>query len=166
MADDVNKTTPAVDYAHPPEHPEQHEHSDVNIRALWIVLGITAVSAVAIHFLLWGTFKWFDNSLRAADPPPSGVIATPRTPPPGTPRLQGIPGYSSEMPRQDLADMRKEFHAQLYSYGRNADGSLHIPIERAMQLIVEKKPPQARRAATQPMATQPTTQEGGDSVSD
>lgn len=162
MAKDLNNPTAptkptTVDYAHPPEHPEHHEHSDVNIRALWMFVGIFVVSTVVILLVLWATFGYFDRAFTAEDPAPSGVKSTDRTPPADIPRLQGIPGYNTRTPRQDREAMDAENKRRISSYGRNADGTIHVPVARAMQIVVEQNLLGANRPATT-TTTAPTTQ--------
>ena len=110
-----------------------HEESDVNIRAIFGFGGALIVIAVIIHIAIWGLFRLLESranqSVQAAYPLATGQDD--RLPP--EPRLQTAP-------REDLGALRMREDTLLGSYGwvdRNA-GVVRIPIERAMQLTLER----------------------------
>jgi len=109
-----------------------HETSDVNIRAVFgFGLGLTIV-AVVIGGAVWLLFQYF--SAREAQPSFTEyplAVEQPRLPP--EPRLQ-------TNPRQDLLDLRAREDQVLnsYSWVDKNTGVVRIPIDRAMQLIVER----------------------------
>jgi len=109
-----------------------HETSDVNIRAIFgFAIGLT-VASVVIAFAVWLLFQYFsarESQATFMEYP----LATQESRLPPEPRLQ-------TNPRQDLSDMRAREEQALQSYGwvdKNA-GVVRIPIERAMQLVVER----------------------------
>jgi hypothetical protein len=123
-----------------PEHLEhvanpevQHEHSDVNIRAiLTFGVALTIVAAV-VHLLIYVLFGYFSNreGVQKRATYPLAVAQQDRVPP--EPRLQ-------TNPRQDLADLRAKEDEALTSYGwvdRNA-GVVRIPIDQAMTLTLQR----------------------------
>lgn len=124
-----------------------HEKSDVSISGI-VKFGIgLAVAALLIHVAMWGLFKVLDARREKRDRPiPSLVAAALRRTPP-EPRLE----------RDALAPRRQMVageNAALTSYGwvdRNA-GIVRIPIERAIDLLVERGlPPSKPMPATTPV---------------
>ena len=117
----------------PPEHPVHRETSDVDIRGVVrFVIGLI-VAGVVIHVLVWFMYSYFrrESARPVASEYPLAATAMRRLPP--EPRLQTDP-------RDDLANLRRSEEQLLTSYGwvdRNA-GIVHIPIDRAMKLIVER----------------------------
>ena len=108
-----------------------HEPSDVAARPVLI-----AALALAVILLVGGMqlvlLRWFDRRLAAREAPPA-PLAEVRTPP--EPRLL-------QDPRAALLELRAEEDAILHSYGwvnRDA-GIVHIPIERAIDVLAKKAP--------------------------
>jgi hypothetical protein len=118
---------------HAPTGPTvDHETSDVNIRAVFgFAIGLI-VAGVVIAFAVWLLFQYFsarEAQTRFTEYP----LATQESRLPPEPRLQTDP-------RQDMSDLRAREDQLLQSYGwvdKNA-GVVRIPIERAMQLVVER----------------------------
>jgi hypothetical protein len=110
-----------------------HERRDIYpARVVQWGIGIFALlifSAVAMWFLLGG----YDRRL-AEESPPASPLATygPQEPP--EPRLQVDAAA-------DIARLRATEQAQLDGYGwvDRQGGTVHIPIERAMQLLAERR---------------------------
>jgi hypothetical protein len=111
-----------------------YEHTDAHVGpmmqfALWLV-----ISAVVVHVGLAGMY-WLliRESTERVDTQryPLAVNGPPRLP--AEPRLQ-------QFPRNELYDFRMKEDAALHSYGwvdKNA-GTVHIPIEDAMRLTLER----------------------------
>ena len=112
-----------------PEHPG-HETRDVNLRLIVIsLLGLTLliiVSLLAVQGLLV-----FLNTQQAGNAAPLPPLAQEQMPP--EPRLQASPV-------EDLSILRAEEDAVLNNYGwvNKEAGVVHIPIERAMELTIER----------------------------
>jgi hypothetical protein len=105
-----------------------HEHSDVNVRAiLWFIVGLIVIAAV-LHVGVWLLFEAFESRTAAADPAPA-PLAQPAGQLPPSPRLQ-------TRPVNDLKTLRAEEEALLHG-----EGPGRMPIERAMQVIVERGVP-------------------------
>jgi hypothetical protein len=114
-------------------HPENHEKTDVNIRAILGFGGGLIVVAAVVHLLIFVLFGFFNSreGIQAPAEYPLAAAQGHREPP--EPRLQTDP-------RQDLANLRAKEDEQLGSYGwvdRNAD-VVRIPIEAAMKLTLER----------------------------
>ena len=109
------------------------EHRDIDVgRILAIGGGVVALvvfTLVAMHWLL----GHFEREQTAARPVAHALVATeaPRQPP--APRLQ-------EHPIADLDALRARENAQLGGYGwvDEKAGRVHIPIERAMELVAKE----------------------------
>jgi hypothetical protein len=110
-----------------------HEHSDVNIRAIFGFGAALMIVAAVVHLLIYVLFGYFngrENVQKRATYPLAAEQGV-RVPP--EPRLQ-------TNPRQDLADLRAKEDEALTSYGwvdRNA-GVVRIPIDQAIKLTLER----------------------------
>lgn len=117
-----------------------YEKRDVSPRAiLYVGLGII-ISAIIIHFAVWWLFGLFNESEAHKGKPPATLVNTKRQPPPA-PRLQ------TNAPA-DLQEMRAHEKALLESYGwvDQGRGIVHIPVERAIDLLVERGLPKVQQA--------------------
>ena len=109
-----------------------HEPSDVAARPVLIA----ALALAAVLLLVAGMqlvlLRWFDRRLTEQEAPPAPLAET-RTPP--EPRL--LPD-----PRTALLELRAEEDAILHSYGwvNREAGIVHIPIERAIDVLARKAP--------------------------
>jgi hypothetical protein len=114
---------------HAPRH--EHERKDVNIRPIVTFIVVLFIVAVVIHIGLWLLYGYFTTDQAKAEPPAPPLAETRRVPPP--PRLQVAP-------EQDLDQYRTGEETKLNSYGwvDKGAGVVHIPIDRAMDLLVEK----------------------------
>ena len=110
-----------------------HEHSDVNIRAILGFAGGLLVVAAVVHLLIYGLFGYFSRREGVAVPAEYPLAAAQGHREPPEPRLQ-------TNPRQDLADLRAKEDEILESVDvvdQNA-GVYRIPIEDAMRLTLER----------------------------
>jgi len=109
-----------------------HEQHDASVRAILGVaaglIGIAALIQVVLYFHMEGLWRLRQRTL----PAPSPVArALPSEPP--APRLETAPAL-------DLRALRAAEEAQLHGYGwidRRA-GVVHIPIERALDLVASE----------------------------
>jgi hypothetical protein len=120
-------------HAHDAEPVEvRHETSDVNIRAIFgFGIGL-AVATVIIGIGVWLLFQFFTaREARTVFTEYPLAVQGSRQPP--EPRLQTTP-------RQDMNDLRAREDQLLNSYGwvDKEKGVVRIPIDRAMQLVVER----------------------------
>jgi hypothetical protein len=108
----------------------RHETRDANIRALLIFAAALVATVLVVAFAMVRTFKYFETT--QSEGSSTSPFAKGRPLPP-QPQLQ-------VEPRVDLLELRVREEAKLHSYGwvdRSA-GVVHIPIERAMDLALEK----------------------------
>lgn len=109
-----------------------HETTDVNIRAIFGFAAGLTVTTIVVGFAVWVLFQYF-NARESRTVFTEYPLAAQESRVPPEPRLQ-------TNPREDLGNLRLREDQALSSYGwvdRNA-GVVRIPIERAMQLVVER----------------------------
>jgi hypothetical protein len=88
--------------------------------------------AVVVHLAVWGMFRYFEGREAEASPRDYPLAAGRETVPP-EPRLQATP-------RIDLSELVRTDDERLNAYGwvdRDA-GIVHIPIQEAMRLTLER----------------------------
>lgn len=125
-----------------------HEYSDVNVRAiLWWAVGLV-IFAIVVHIAIYGHYAFMRKMERDPELLPISMVKDqgPKLPP--APRLQPFPepdasGAASPLrdrPPRDMAEMRRDQEKLLSSYGwvNEATGTAHIPIDRAIELQLQK----------------------------
>lgn len=119
----------------------RYEKRDVRPRTIAaLVLGLAALT-VGTALLMWGSFVFFQKRAERAAEPPSPLREGPVLPPP--PRLQVAPEV-------DLQAVRRREEERLQSYGwiNREAGVVRIPIERAMELLLQRGVPVRPQAQT------------------
>lgn len=118
-----------------------YEKRDVNPRAILYVGISIIISAVILHFALLWLFDLFNAREAHKGKPPATLVNTKRQQPPA-PRLQ------TDAPA-DLQEMRVHEKALLESYGwvDRGQGIVHIPVERAIDLLIERGLPKTQQTA-------------------
>ncbi len=108
-----------------------HETRDANVRIIaWTAVGLV-IGAVVVHLSMAGLYQFYEAQHPSPDPPSRIAFDTKMIAP--QPQLQ-------TNPQADLAQFEKSANERLHSYGwvdREA-GVIHIPIERAMELVAER----------------------------
>ncbi|HJQ39844.1 MAG TPA: hypothetical protein VKB93_22100 [Thermoanaerobaculia bacterium] len=122
-----------------------HEESDVPIKPLFWAIGIFIVFAIVTHLALGAMFRGFVNSEKKKMDPPWTQVALPKDAyvPRNQPLLQPFPLQQNpikDTPVTDLAEMREIEDRRLHGYGwvDRQKGAVHIPIELAKQLVVQR----------------------------
>lgn len=118
--------------AHPAGSPRRHETTDADIRGIVrFAIGLFTAIVVAMAVCAW-VFNYF-AAHQALGPPASPFENTRELPPEGMPRLQVKPPL-------ELRQYEKEQGQELHSYGwvDRKNGVAHIPIERAMDLLLQR----------------------------
>jgi hypothetical protein len=115
-----------------PQPHHDHERKDVDVLSLFMIVFILFVACIVIFFVVVGMMHYFKLHEPSKTAGQANIPATRATefPPP---RLEVKPGAS-------LVELRAAEAVDLNSYGwvdRNA-GTVRIPIDRAMQLILER----------------------------
>jgi hypothetical protein len=159
-------STPTDGPAHGPElhleNPEvRFERKDANIRLILIVAGILVAVAAAVHLALWGMMDYYhvreakthrDGNPLAEEDSKRKIDQRLKDIP--SPALEGLQPVESEhpytrsnpkpevySPRIEATHLRPANYPQLMTFGPAeppGDGYVRIPIDRAMQLILEK----------------------------
>jgi hypothetical protein len=117
-----------------PRNPHvRHEPGDVNAKAV-TEFGVSMAALVVIFcFGLWGVFEYLKNRQAEISLPlsPAALVNAQKQPP--EPRLQPHPA-------QDMRDMRADQDRILHQYGwiDPDKGIVRIPVDRAMDLIVQR----------------------------
>lgn len=109
-----------------------HERRDVDVPALFTVAFLLLLSCIAIFIVVTLMMRYFKAHEPAVTAGQANIPAT-RVKEFPQPRLEVRPGAS-------LAELRAAEDADLNSYGwidRNA-GTVRIPIDRAMQLLLQR----------------------------
>jgi hypothetical protein len=135
---------PRAPEGHVTENPEvHHEQTDVNLRAVAGFGVVLVVGAIVIHVVIWLLFEVLAARRAAADPPlPPLALPAGRLPP--EPRLQITPMTDMEMLRRI-----EEQRLQGYDWMDREAGTVRIPIDRAVDLLLERGLP-ARPAEEAP----------------
>jgi hypothetical protein len=117
----------------------RYETSDAEVRGVFTFLVVLSLVLIFTALLSWGMFKYFSTS--QANRVPASAFAGARQLPAG-PQLQ-------VNPRQDLLRFRAEQEHALesYSWENRDDGTVRVPIERAMELLLQKGLPVAPTAS-------------------
>lgn len=141
-------TSPDDEYRETPPG-STYEHTDANVRIIVKLLVWLAASAVVIHF---GLGVMYDLLIRQATETehPYPLAVAQEEPLPPAPRLQ-------QFPRNELYQFRLEEETLLQRYGwmNREAGVVHIPIDEAMRLAVERglltsRPPETAAPAAAP----------------
>jgi hypothetical protein len=125
-----------------------HEHSDVNVRAIGtsagIIAGVVAVSMVAMYLL----FGFFERAALGREPelsplarPAVQMPATTTESPIFNESVDGVQLLTNEWMalERHRADERQRLHG--YGWVDQGTGVAHIPIEEAKKLIIERGVP-------------------------
>jgi hypothetical protein len=128
-----------------------YETRDANTRSVFGFLLFLALGLVFTLLVSWGLFRYF--SAEQASPAPASPFTGTRQLPSG-PQLQ-------VNPRQDYLKFRADQERSLESYAwedRTA-GTVRVPIERAMEVLLQKGLPVAGETSTKE-ADRPAANEG------
>ncbi len=110
-----------------------YELTDISTRVVVVFATALVAAGVIIHVLVWALFAYLGQATAASYSRQYPLASTGAAPLPPAPTLQ-------VRPREDLREMRAEEDRILSSYGwvdANA-GIVRIPIDRAMQLVLQR----------------------------
>lgn len=124
-----------------------HEPSEINLRGILWAAGILIGSGVVIHVVVWLHFLRLDDQEAETKKSPFPLAAAIRDQAPGSkkselgfeqPALEGNQqlrqGGPIYIPSEGLRSARMKAPT---TYGPAGEGATHIPIERAMKLLME-----------------------------
>jgi len=121
------------------ENPEvSHEQGDVNVKVvLWFAAGLV-VFAVVLHLgLAWMYFAFRAAEDREKQTQYPEEFRVDESHLPKSPRLEGIKGSE---PTGDKIQISREEELDLYGWVDEKKGIVSIPIERAFERLLSKKP--------------------------
>jgi len=115
-----------------PARQQRHEREDVNVSSLKRCLLVAIVIIAVIQVGVWWLYQYFRNQDQRRDVRRTLVEVRPPIPP--EPRLQ-------VNPQADFQEYLRNQQEKLKSYGwvSRAEGKVRIPIDVAMELVVEKE---------------------------
>ena len=121
---------------------ERHEKRDIKVGKVALIgVILLAFIGLAGHFIPLFVFKVLYRESDAEGPPPSPMVATGQLPPP--PRLQAHPQLDLEKLRETEEGLLRS-----YSWVDRDNGTVRIPIERAMELLAQRNAAPAGEAMT------------------
>jgi hypothetical protein len=131
-----------------------YETRDANAGGAFKFLLVLGIVLVATGLVCWGLFRFLsarDVNQSASDSPFAGTRQLPLGP-----QLQ-------VNPREDWLKFRREQEKSLetYAWENRSAGTVRVPIEEAMELLVKKGLPVQGTPQAQPADTKKTAPEGG-----
>lgn len=135
----------------------EHEHRDVDVKALIGSAIALAVVVLVSQLLMWLLFGFFEGQAAASDPelsplaaPPADMPATTRESPYFNPSVGGAQLMTNEP--MGLARQRDADEKRLHGYGwvNQSAGVAHIPIGEAKKLTAERGLPVREGEAASP----------------
>lgn len=127
------------------EHPTVHyERRDVWVAAVFAVIAVAVLSAPLGAWLILEYFWGWQHHEQRVKQSPYALAARPSIQLPLTPRLEQV-GRASGDTEPDVFYRLADKEAILHSYGQALEpGYVHIPIERAIELVVDQLPVRAK----------------------
>lgn len=154
----------------PDLHPEEASTFDREIHLKGIVysaIGLVVIVLVSAA-LMWWMLRGFQKYDEGRDVRRTPIQAANPQQPPAAPRLQVAPGFAGALEKSDREDMQAEREAEDKALSQpgwidQGQGIARVPIETAMQMVVQRglgplnaaPPAPAAPAATPPPATAP-----------
>jgi hypothetical protein len=125
----------------PLEHPTvRYERSDANYRWIIGLIGAAVVVGVLIHVGLWLLFTYYRERQAEVKKSPFPLAPVPSEALPPEPRLEQL-DHMKGVERSNALERQAVKEKDLNSYGPTSEeGFIHIPIDRAMQLLENKLP--------------------------
>ena len=137
---------------------EGYERQDLTARAVYAFLISLIVGGVIVYFIVWGVYHFMDARQRRLQPQQSPLVQQV-----GTDTRIVSPDEIKKFPeprlerneRIEINDFRLKEEQTLNSYGwvDEKAGVVRIPIERAIELIVQRGLPTTPKAGTIPPST-------------
>jgi hypothetical protein len=130
-----------------------YEKRDVNTRTILIFVAVLFAVLVVTFVSMRGLFGYFSATQNLG--PGASPFDNSRALPP-TPRLQVDPAV-------DLEQVRGAQEEMLNSYGwvDKANGTVHVPIDRAMDMLMERKLPVRQNAPAPTQSAESAKKEAG-----
>lgn len=138
-----------------------YEQQDLGGRPIYVFLIVLAIACVVVAVALWGGYRAVDAYLEGRQVKQGPLARAPR---PSDSRNAQVPAINEEIiktiprprleenERTELREFREQEDARLHSYGwvDASAGTVHVPIDRAMELIAQRGLPTEPRVGTVP----------------
>jgi len=126
---------------HAPGAPDPHGGTidrELDLRGIWGFAVIVAATTILLHLIVWGMMIGYRKAAVRRDPAPSPLAEANERRLPPAPRLQ-------DQPYRDMEALRATEDERLSTYGwvDHTAGIGRIPIDRAIDLILERGLPEA-----------------------
>jgi hypothetical protein len=144
-----------VKHESPPSH-GSYERQDVSARGIFYFIAGLLAATLLISFLLSGLYKILDKRFETRQPPVNPLAANvpkdTRQVPPQYPETAFPDPRLETDERTQLNSIRIAEEQKLNSYGwvDEKTGTMHIPIERAMELLAQRGLPLRPPSGAQP----------------
>ncbi len=125
-----NQVTQGVQALPPAD--ETHEASDLNLRRISL-FGLALLVGMAVVFIAVTVLQYAAVGAPAKFAQPPSYSTAPNVQLPPQPRFEEIPGMNIQALRT-----REELLLNSYGWVNQAEGTVRIPVERAMELLVER----------------------------
>jgi hypothetical protein len=124
-----------------PEHPSvQYERTDVRLGGVLVVIVAVGCLATFHYWIVWWFFNRYNASESAMKRSPYPLAPEPSMKLPAEPRLEQLE-RTSELQKEDVYVREKAKETVLNGLGPTDEpGYVHIPIRRAMALVVGRLP--------------------------
>ena len=134
---------------------EGFERQDLSAQGVYVFLISLAVGGVLVYFVIWGFYHFMDARQKSRQPEqnPLATQVETNTRIVSSEEITKFPQPRLERnERVEIRDFRLKEEQILNSYGwvDEKAGVVHIPIERAMQLLAQKGLPTTPKAGTVP----------------
>lgn len=140
-----------------------HEESDVAVGPIAKFVVALFIFAVVICVSMLLLFNFFERRARQSERRPSPLARRGAETLPPEPRLQAAPGFGVDVPGEDRRSLelrepqsemkvvREIWHRELTTYGwaDESAGTVRIPIDRAMQMYLERQRQKAQQGPAQ-----------------
>lgn len=133
-----------------------YEREDLSARGIIGFLFGLIVTVVLMHFIVWGLYRVFAHGEVMAQPRSAAIITPSSTLPTGIDPVQRFPQPTLQPdPPADLNKFRAllEQHLDGYGYIDPKQGTMYIPIGRAIDLTAQQGLPTRQQPVLPPRAT-------------
>ncbi len=134
---------------------EAYEHQDLTAQSIYAFLISLLVGGVIVYFVVWGMYRFMDARIKEHEPPANPLVQQTET----DTRIVA-PDETKKFPeprlekneRLEINDFRLNEEQRLNSYGwvDQKAGTVHIPIDRAMELLAQQGLPTTPKAGMAP----------------
>ena len=129
-----------------------YERRDLSVRAVFAFFISLAIAGVIVQVALWGVFKYLGPQKQAHPTQLNAIETSSRQIPGGDPAVRFPAPQLQPNPPADLNKFRTREEQVLNSYGwvDQSAGLVHIPIEKAIEILVQSGLPVRPQPALSP----------------